>query len=352
MNFLSLNEFAAKLNVTKKTATNKLQNDGYSFFKRGKNYKIPSATLEAKELFDIQKKQQTRAKVFMIGNHKGGSGKTTSSINIAASLAFYGYRVLLVDMDNQSNASTINKLHIKYNFDEKNITKLLLEMKGMDKAKLLQELKSTIVNVHSEYFKHENSKLDLLPNSLEWDQQKEMLFTYPNAENMLNRLLKPLHGEYDYIIIDTHPSMDITWRMSVMASDAIIIGLKAEQYSVEGLAGIFKRLYDLDDDYYENKSHHIEILGAIITDYKKNTSIARANAPIIEDSIREYSLYNHAVLLKPFISHSVKASEQQTLRGPIMFDDPISNMSLEYLTITIEIVKYLELLDMNRGKEE
>jgi len=347
--FMNIKEFSGKIGVTPETASKKIKDKTYVAFKKGKSYRIPSCAIELKDVQDFEEKlAKTEAKTFMIGNHKGGSGKTTATINIAASLAFFGYKVLLVDMDNQSNASTINKLHLINDFDQKNITKLLLNMKELDRDSLLKETRESIVNVDSEHF--DNGKLDLFPNSLEWDEKKEMLFTYPNAENMLNRLLRPLKKEYDFIIIDTHPSMDIMWRMSVMASDAIIIGMMAEQYSIEGLSGVFRRIYSLNEDYRENKGHDIEVLGAIVSNFRKNTNIAKVNKPMIEEAIQRYSLYNEAIVFEPFISHTIKIAEQQSLHGPIMFDDYSSKTNAEFLELTTNILFQLYLLDAQRGE--
>ncbi len=349
-NFLKLNEFASILGVTRQTASKKLKNNEYPSFSKNNVFKIPSFFEDLKNIEEYEAEtfsDKHKCFTFLIGNNKGGSGKTTSSINIASSIAFYGKKVLLVDMDNQSNASTINKLHIENDFDKRNITKILLEMRDYEEGQLEVELSKTIVNVQSEHFKV--GKFDLLPNSLEWDIEKEALFNYSNAENILNRLLKKLKNDYDFIIIDTSPSMDITWRMSVMASDAMIIGMKPEQYSIEGLGGVYKRIYRLNEDYKEIKGHNIEVLGAIITDYKKQTNIAKLNMPTIENALHKYSRYNNSILLLPAISHSIKASEQQSQDGPIMFDDTSSNMNLEYLELTKNIITQLYFLDSERN---
>lgn len=350
--FYKLNTFASKIGVTPLTASKKLKDGEYPYFSSGKSYKIPSCVIQLKEIQEFEELKRDalkkkKSRVFMIGNHKGGSGKTTSTINIAASLAFFGYKVLLVDMDNQSNASTINKIHLKHNFDKHNITRILLDMKSLDKDGIDKRIKKTIVNVESEHFK--KGKLDLFPNSLEWDEKKELLFTYSNAENMLNRLLKPLKEEYDFIIIDTHPSMDIMWRMSVMASDAIIIGMMAEQYSIEGLSGVFRRIYSLNEDYKENKGHNIEVLGAIVSNFRRNTNIAQVNEPMIMNALKKYSQHNESIVLRPFISHTVKVAEQQSLRGPIMFNETGARMNAEFLELTTNLIFQLYLLEEMRG---
>lgn len=338
--FMNLDNFAAKLEVNRLTARKRLENNEYPAFIRGKSYKIPDSVLHLKQIKEYEEETFPDGKLptttIMVGNNKGGTGKTTSSINIAASLAFFGYKVLIVDMDTQSNASTINNLQLENNFDKHNVIRILLEMKNMKEGQLEKRLEKAIVNVESEHFK--TGLLDLLPNSLEWDEKKELLFTYSNAENMLNRMLRPIKDEYDFIILDTNPSMDVTWRMSVMASDVILIGLKAEQYSLDGLGGVFKRLYTLNEDYKEGKGRNIEVLGAVVCDHKKNTNIAQINTPLIRSALEKYCVYNDAIVIGPFISHSVRAAEQQTLKGPIMFDDPSSLMCAQYIEVATNVL--------------
>ena len=350
--FLNLNAFAAKLTISRQTAAKYINDGVYPAFKNGSTYKIHDGVFKLKEIEEYEQETYNGSipcSTVMIGNHKGGTGKTTSTINLAASLAFMGKRVLIVDMDTQANASTINNSHLLHDFDTYNVTNLLLNMKQFSKEELSDEIKKTIVNIEYEQFR--KGTLDLMPNSLELDEKKELLFTYANAENMLNRLLKTIRADYDYILIDTHPSMDIVWRMSVMASDYVIIGLKPERYSIEGLGGIFKRIYNLNDDYKEIKYKNIEVLGAIITDYKKNTKIAKHNVPIILEAMSNFCKYNTPIVFEPFVSHSVKASEQQSLRGPIMFDEPYSPMCAEYLDIALATMIKIYHLESEREGE-
>lgn len=348
--FYNLENFAAKLGTTRQTAAKRISRFEYPAFKRGNSYSIPQCALHLGAIKEYEQQNFSDGvppMTFMIGNHKGGTGKTTATINIAASLAFFGYKVLIIDADTQGNASTINKLHMKEDFSKHNLTRLLLEMRDMDKEKLDKRLKKAIFSVESPYFTQ--GSLDIIPNSLDWDMEKERLFTYPNAENMLNRLLRHVKDQYNFIIIDTHPSMDVMWRMSVMASDAIIIGLKPEQYSIEGLGGVYERIYMLNDDYQEIKGHNIEVLGTIVTDFKRRTNIANINVEVIKESLEQFTRYNDAIVLEPYISHSVKAAEQQTLRGPIMFDDPTSDMSAEYLEVSKNIIYQLYKLQSIRS---
>lgn len=332
--FLKLTGFAAKLGVSRETAANKIKNGEYPAIVVGRSYKIPESVIEVKKLQEAHGDKISPI-VFLFGNNKGGATKTTSTINVGASLAFYGYRVLVVDMDTQSNASMM----VKKDFKDNNITKLLYEMGDMSEEEIEKNVRSCIVPVPSSFITA--GKFDLLPNSLSWDLKKEQLMFKPNPENMLERLLKDVKSDYDFVIIDTAPTMDVTWRMSVIASDSVIISLKAEQYSINGLGGVFERTYMLNGDYKDRKGKNIHVLGAVVSDYSKNTKISAINVPQIEKSLQQFSRYNVPVLMQPFISHSVKAFEQQTLSGPILFDEPGSNMSYEYLELSKNILYHL-----------
>lgn len=335
MGFLKLTEFAARLHVSRETAALRIRNGEYPAIVSGKSYKIPDTVFDVKEIKEFATEalpQDNNPVVFMFGNNKGGATKTTSTLNVAASLAFYGYKVLVVDNDTQSNASMM----VSGNFKDANITKLLYEMDEKTEEENNLAVRQSIVNVEVPEFI--TGRLDLLPNSLEWDMKKEQLIFRPNAENMLERLLRNVKYDYDFIIIDTAPSMDVSWRMSIMAADAVIITMKAEQFSINGLGGVFDRIYALNGNYRDRKNRDIFVLGATIADYSKQTTICNINAPEVKKALQQFCRYNDPLLFEPFITHTIKAFTQQTRSGPIIFDEPGDNMSYEYLALTKNIL--------------
>lgn len=338
--FLNLSQFAAKIEVTRQTAQKYLESYDYAHLRRGKSYSIPACAIQAKAIknFLYEKKEvNDLATTFMLVNNKGGTGKTTSSINIAASLAFYGYKVLLVDNDIQSNTSSIASMDMENDFTKHNLTKLLLEIDIFSNDKeLKKELKKTIFRVKDPVFK--NGRLDLLPNSLEYDEMHEQLFFKPNPENMLDRLLAPIKHKYDFIIIDSSPTLDVSWRMGVMASDSLIISVKPEKYSMDGISGIFKRIYSLNNAYYDRKKRNISVLGAVVTDYDNRKSIAKISVPILQETLDEFSRYNQSLAFEPYISSSVDAANAQVLNGAVILDNPTSRMSSQYLELTNQII--------------
>lgn len=350
--FLNLSQFAGKIEVTRQTAQKYLENNDYSHLRRGNSYSIPKCAIQAKAIKDFieeHKKVDDIATTFMLVNNKGGTGKTTSSINIATSLAFYGYKVLLVDNDIQSNTSSISGMDMENDFTEHNLTKLLLEMDSfINEKELKKELKKSIFKIKNILFN--NGRLDLLPNSLEYDEKHEQLFFKPNPENMIDRLLSPIKHKYDFIIIDSSPTLDVSWRMGVMASDSLIISVKPEKYSMDGISGIFKRIYSLNNAYYDRKKKNITVLGAVVTDYDNRKSIAKISVPVLQETLDEFSRYNQSIAFEPYISSSVDAANAQVLNGAVLIDNPTSRMSAQYLELTNQII--YRQLQLTREQEE
>jgi chromosome partitioning protein len=346
--FLSLNEYAARQNIVRQTASDRLARGDVAHLKLANKYYIPdSADYMKTLLFERQElinngNEKLKTIVVSIINHKGGVGKTIAVANIAASLAFFGYKVLIVDCDPQSNTSNIGRMKRRYNnFKDSNILKLLNELDSFrDDEHTREAVLSSIINVDSIDFCYGDGRLDLLPNSIDWAGHVEPLLFKPNSANYLDMLLTPIKDQYDFIFVDTAPSLDVLWRQAVIASDVLLIASKLEEDSVDGLIGVCRETYKLNAAYRDRKKKNLEILGVVVVDYQNNANFSKQQEPDLLKIMGSDLIYNKepGIIFEPKISKTVKAAEIQHLRRVALLDAPTSNLSDEFLQLTANLV--------------
>lgn len=345
--FQSLNEYAARNEISRQTAASRLSQDKVACIKSASKYYIPDTSdimesmLQEREKLISDGNEKLKNIVVSIINHKGGVGKSISVTNIAASLAFFGFRVLVADCDPQSNTSNMGRMKHKYNnFKDANILKLLNEIENyQNEEEIRAHTLATIVNVEDMNFCHKNGKLDLLPNSLEWADRVEPLLFKANGANFLDMVLSSVKSEYDFIFIDTAPSLDILWKQAVIASDVLMVALKMEEDSVDGLIGVCKATYKLNNAYRDRKKRNIEIIGSVIVDYTPQANYSKQQEPALLSVLENELMYNSeaGIIFEPRISKTVKAAEIQNKRRIALLDEPISNITDEFLQLTTNI---------------
>lgn len=347
--FFSLVEYAAQNNVTRQTAASWLAQNDIAYIKPGGKYSIPDTADYMKGLLETRKdmiangSDGLKSVVVSVINHKGGVGKSTAVSNISASLAFYGLRVLVVDADPQANTSNIGKMkHLHGNFKDANLLKLLNNMEKYDSdAQLREKVLETIVSVDAmKELCHTGGKLDLLPNSLDWAESVEPLLFKANSANYLDILLSTVKDEYDIIIIDTAPSLDILWKQAVIASDTLLIALKLEEDSVDGLIGVIRATYKLNSTYRDRKKRNIEILGAIVVDYSANANYSKKQEPALLSVLDNELIHNRepGILFEPRISKTFKVPEIQNKTRIALHDEPTNNLTDEFLQLSTRIL--------------
>lgn len=246
-------------------------------------------------------------KIVSLFNLKGGVAKTISSVNIATILALKGKKVLLVDNDPQAN-SCIN-LGLK---DEKRIG-------------IFELLSSKDIAAKDVIIKTDIENLDLIPSAIRYFDIQKKLATEFNPYVILKRKLMELEGDYDYVIIDNHPSLSTMSLNGLVASDEVIVPLTPDNFAIEGLSYLFDKINEIIEELNPNLS----IKGVFITRYKGNTSLSKEIQKYLESELKSY-------LFGTYIRDTTKVSES-TIGKPVVLYDKNATATKDYYKLVKEI---------------
>lgn len=249
-------------------------------------------------------------KIIAFANQKGGVGKTTSAVNIAASVGILGKKVLLVDLDPQGNTTSgvgISKKNLKASSYE-----LLIGEVTAGKTVLETEFKN----------------LSVIPSNISLAGAEFDLYQLDNREFRLKEQLEKIKGDYDYIFIDCPPSLGMITVNALAAADAVIIPMQCEYYALEGLSQLMltirkiKQLYNAD----------LEICGILITMFNGRLILTM-------QVISELKKYYSDKLFKTPISRNVRLSEAPSFGTPVYYHDKSSKGATEYLAVAKELLE-------------
>jgi chromosome partitioning protein len=255
-------------------------------------------------------KNSQMGKIIAIANQKGGVGKTTTAINLAASLAVLEKKVLMIDADPQANATSGS------GFDVKNIKTSIYES-------LIDE-----VNPNDIILNCEIEGLDLLPSHIDLVGAEIEMLNMPNRERMLKTVIDKIDKKYDYIIIDCSPSLGLITVNSLTAANSIMIPVQCEYFALEGLGKLLNTVKIIQS----RLNPELEIEGFVLTMYD---SRLRLSNQVVEEVKRHFQ----QMVFDTIIQRNVKVSEAPSFGKPVIMYDADSKGSMNYLNLARELLQ-------------
>lgn len=252
-------------------------------------------------------------KIITFTNQKGGVGKTTTCVNVAAYLAIAGKKVLLIDMDPQGNASS--GLGAKKSKNSFSVYNLLCTDKSILDDGVLQE--TSVPN------------LSILPSNIDLaGAEIELAGIEKGREKILKQKIAPVKDMFDYIVLDCPPSLGLLTLNSLTASDSLIIPIQCEFYALEGLSQLINTVRIVKK--FLNKD--LEIEGVVLTMFDSRSKLSFQ----VEDEIRKFF---GNVVYETKIPRNVKLAEAPSYGKPIVVYDKSCNGAIAYTKLTIEFIK-------------
>lgn len=260
------------------------------------------------------------SRVFAIANQKGGVGKTTTAINLAAALAANDLPVLVIDSDPQGNATT--GLGAVKNSDRPSIYDVLL---GDTAAR------DAIVATEFEGLHIISADKNLVGANLE-------LVEVPLREFRLRERISPIREEYRFILIDCPPALDLLTLNALIAADSIVVPIQCEFFALEGIS----ELMDTVDRIRDSFQHPLAIEGILLTMYDDRTNLTRQVAA----DLREFF---HDQVFRTIIPRSIRLAEAPSFGKPILAYDPRSRGAESYIKLAKEILDHEQNRPLAQG---
>lgn len=249
-------------------------------------------------------------KIIAVANQKGGVGKTTTAINLAASFAVLEYRTLLVDADPQANATS------GVGFDPKNVKTGVYEtiIEGRNPKDII--LQTTTPN------------LDLLPAHIDLVGAEIEMINMPNREHMMRQALVQIKNDYDFIIIDCSPSLGLVTVNSLTAADSVIVPVQCEYFALEGLGKLLNTIKIVQS----RLNPELAIEGILLTMYDIRLRLSN-------QVVEEVKTHFQSMVFDTIIQRNTKLGEAPSFGETIIMHDATSKGAINYLNLAREILQ-------------
>lgn len=250
------------------------------------------------------------AKVIAIANQKGGVGKTTSAINLSASLAVLEYKVLLIDADPQANATS------GVGFDVRNVKTSIYECVVDD-----VDPRSIILNTNTPNF-------DILPSHIDLVGAEIEMLNLPNREKVLKQVIDKVAPDYDIILIDCSPSLGLITVNALTAANSVIIPVQCEYFALEGLGKLLNTIKIIQS----RLNPELQIEGFLLTMHDARLNLSNQ---VLEEVKRHF----HEMVFETIITRNIRLSEAPSFGVPVLDYDVNSKGAQAYLSLARELLQ-------------
>lgn len=249
--------------------------------------------------------------VITIANQKGGVGKTTTAVNLAASLAALEYKTLLIDMDPQANATSGVGMEV-----------------SVENATIYDAIVDSSIAVKEIIDSTEFPNLDLIPSNKDMAGAEIEMVQMDNRERLLKPLIESIRDAYDFILLDCSPSLGLLTINALVAADSLIVPVQCEYYALEGLGNLINTIKIVQ----KGLNPKLEIEGILLTMYDSRLNLANQ---VVAD-VRKH--FQH-LTMETVIHRNIRLSEAPSYRIPVLSLDASSKGAINYLNLAKEVLR-------------